>query len=308
VTVATSVEPDAEHAFERMIACELLMMGSKFVDSLTTALALPAGFVTHPAAMGRDFVYSADIRQTASELEEPRVLCVKEDMSVKGRIVDVGVPLYHGTSATVRWMWLEVKHGYKPAHLWTLAAKFFRSVAELPQDQCAVFVSLKLFTKHQPKARQPQKKSAQSAQQAQLEVQELMHRLPHQYAIVEVEALNCGLTVFPLKNIFEYRILPLPIQAGDFGGGTPAKRNDAGPAAGRAAPDGSAVLSAQGYSDLTQGLRCGNPGCAVAAVKLCSGCRRMGYCGTECQAAHWKMHKRLCLNKEANARKAGGSA
>jgi hypothetical protein len=47
---------------------------------------------------------------------------------------------------------------------------------------------------------------------------------------------------------------------------------------------------------------CGQPGCGATAaaaagggaLKLCSRCRRVAYCGAACQNAHWKAHKPAC--------------
>ncbi|KAJ3546626.1 hypothetical protein NMY22_g1968 [Coprinellus aureogranulatus] len=47
---------------------------------------------------------------------------------------------------------------------------------------------------------------------------------------------------------------------------------------------------AQAQATLTN-LGCQNPG-----IMMCSGCKLVGYCSTECQNAHWKEHKRVCKN------------
>jgi hypothetical protein len=41
---------------------------------------------------------------------------------------------------------------------------------------------------------------------------------------------------------------------------------------------------------------CDNPDCraAVTSLKRCVKCKAVGYCNTECQAAHWPVHKELC--------------
>ena len=40
---------------------------------------------------------------------------------------------------------------------------------------------------------------------------------------------------------------------------------------------------------------CGQPGCEARGKKLCSRCERVGYCSSECQAAHWRAgHKQEC--------------
>ena len=40
---------------------------------------------------------------------------------------------------------------------------------------------------------------------------------------------------------------------------------------------------------------CGQPGCEARGKKLCSRCERVGYCSSDCQAAHWRAgHKQEC--------------
>lgn len=58
---------------------------------------------------------------------------------------------------------------------------------------------------------------------------------------------------------------------------------------------------------------CSNPACPSSSEELrearffvCAGCRRAIYCGKECQASHWKVHKRLC-RKWAAAREGAGA-
>mmetsp|Transcript_23907 Transcript_23907/g.28748 ORF Transcript_23907/g.28748 Transcript_23907/m.28748 type:complete len:545 (-) Transcript_23907:200-1834(-) len=42
--------------------------------------------------------------------------------------------------------------------------------------------------------------------------------------------------------------------------------------------------------------QCDNPGCTKMGQKKCV-CKLVSYCGTECQKAHWKEHKRECTRK-----------
>lgn len=47
-------------------------------------------------------------------------------------------------------------------------------------------------------------------------------------------------------------------------------------------------------------LACDNPGCmayetpGAARFKKCTGCRAVRYCSTECQRAHWRVHRAHC--------------
>lgn len=50
--------------------------------------------------------------------------------------------------------------------------------------------------------------------------------------------------------------------------------------------------------DLRQGIgRCGACDSTGSSLLKCSGCRLVSYCGTECQARHWKEHKSTCKEK-----------
>jgi hypothetical protein len=51
---------------------------------------------------------------------------------------------------------------------------------------------------------------------------------------------------------------------------------------------------------------CDNPKCQAGAVgvtklKCCSRCRNARYCSTECQVAHWKVHKQSCSKADGAA-------
>ena len=39
---------------------------------------------------------------------------------------------------------------------------------------------------------------------------------------------------------------------------------------------------------------CSCPGCTQCGVLLCSRCKTVRYCSSECQKSHWKTHKKLC--------------
>jgi hypothetical protein len=46
---------------------------------------------------------------------------------------------------------------------------------------------------------------------------------------------------------------------------------------------------------------CGVAPAASAEHKLCSGCKRVAYCGAACQKADWPHHKRRCSERTAEA-------
>jgi len=44
--------------------------------------------------------------------------------------------------------------------------------------------------------------------------------------------------------------------------------------------------------------KCASEGCIKPHDKMCAGCKKVGYCSTECQTADWKRrHKRVCKKK-----------
>lgn len=55
------------------------------------------------------------------------------------------------------------------------------------------------------------------------------------------------------------------------------------------------IAKHHGHHDLARRLQCANPGCAHAGMKMCSGCMTTRYCSSECQRAHWKVHKVDCV-------------
>ena len=46
-----------------------------------------------------------------------------------------------------------------------------------------------------------------------------------------------------------------------------------------------------------QNKHCENCLQTTSSLKVCSGCQLVKYCSTECQKAHWKIHKRLCKSQ-----------
>lgn len=39
---------------------------------------------------------------------------------------------------------------------------------------------------------------------------------------------------------------------------------------------------------------CENCGVAIKRIHVCSGCRKVAYCNSQCQRTHWKTHKKSC--------------
>ncbi|KAG9408581.1 hypothetical protein AC1031_020437 [Aphanomyces cochlioides] len=44
----------------------------------------------------------------------------------------------------------------------------------------------------------------------------------------------------------------------------------------------------------SSGDRCAFPECTQAGTKTCNRCHKARYCSRECQASHWKEHKKFC--------------
>ena len=53
---------------------------------------------------------------------------------------------------------------------------------------------------------------------------------------------------------------------------------------------------------------CSNPSCSGAAKKKCSACATVSYCGTDCQKAHWPVHRKACKAARTAATNSDGVA
>ena len=56
---------------------------------------------------------------------------------------------------------------------------------------------------------------------------------------------------------------------------------------------------------------CGREGCSNknnGSLKLCSGCKLVGYCSKDCQKASWKEHRKSCKPKSTDSKKITASA
>jgi len=66
-------------------------------------------------------------------------------------------------------------------------------------------------------------------------------------------------------------------------------------------PSGTMGLDGAFSTTFLTGVKCGNPHCSVPKSRTprkfmsCSRCRTVKYCGSDCQKAHWSVHKKICV-------------
>jgi len=81
------------------------------------------------------------------------------------------------------------------------------------------------------------------------------------------------------------------------------KKGTPQPAVGTGPDDGEAGAVASGDAALvlsSDTTMCGQCGIRNSDLKSCGGCFQVAYCGKECQASGWKVHKKRC--KEAGVK------
>jgi hypothetical protein len=160
VRVANSVETGTGHAFERLLACELSMMGRNGQCPLYEWIAISwkgkGKLVPDPLVFGQPFVYESCVRDVAWLPHQ--VYCVLEKaQDVGNRIVDVGFPIWRidqetGVRERMRVM-CELKKGYTDPQLWRLCWAYFlkmKSYASEHSDVIVCFVASKRFSHTKP--------------------------------------------------------------------------------------------------------------------------------------------------------------
>jgi hypothetical protein len=190
------------HVFERAVACELTLAGSKLCDVVAEKFSHLGPFSTNPALIGVPFVYEAKILQ--ADWRHPkllnRVLCVMEDPQCPGqRLVDLGFSMIAGKTS---WRVLcELKDEKDQNTLWRHCYQFFNILqnhGDFHETDVAVFVSMQPFTAHQPQQRKVKK--GLSAFDSRTRVLELISAKDSRFAIVEAGDWD-GKTVLPLTTL-----------------------------------------------------------------------------------------------------------
>jgi hypothetical protein len=201
LTTSASVGTEKGHAFERMLACELTLVDTKFHALIRTKTGIKSLRVD-PLSMARPFLYHPTIHLVdwGTPSYANRVMCVKEDAQHKGtRLVDVGFPMirrYGDERGDVVWrVLMELKFVADVNKLWRMCYAFFAKMEAFVVDQpaTAVFVSLVDFADHEPK--QANVKNGLSAHDSRAACKALMTSRGD-FVIIELQDL-LQQTVFP---------------------------------------------------------------------------------------------------------------
>jgi len=228
VTAARTNDPDKGHAFERMLACEATLLGSRLVDVVVAKLGLADGFKVDPRAIGQPFVYAPNIPEAMAERvgQRVRVFCVQEDMQSKGRSVDVGVPLLSANGEQTWTVFFELKYVKDQNTLWRQCWTFFQKVEGLVCDgkrASAVFLSMNPFTKHVPAQPRSAVKKGESASDSKRQVERRLREGGARFAIVEMPDVDKDSVVFPLHAVLSLAAKKGSAAVHRYPGGTPAK-------------------------------------------------------------------------------------
>lgn len=206
IKVARSVPIDKGHVFERALACELTLVGTRFYE----LVARKAGrsLTCDPLVFAQPFTYEARI--DAADWDNPlllhRVLCVKEDpLHVGQRKVDVGFPVY---IQGARWKVLcELKSVQDQNTLWRMCYAFFMLAREWDSCSIAIFVSACQFTDHEP--RQAKVGSGLSAFDSRQLVLDMLRAEDSRVIIIEGEELQAA-AIIPIIQLARAGGLPPP--------------------------------------------------------------------------------------------------
>jgi hypothetical protein len=149
--VSGSVDTEKGNFFERLVACELTFLSSKFSERILSGTGLDV--IPDPRMVATPFAYHARIHEadwTSAELYH-RVLCVREEAkSVGRRLVDVGFPVIARKDGVEWKVYCELKVVQDKNKLWRMCWSFFRKMQELGVGQdgfhiVAVFISFHDF-------------------------------------------------------------------------------------------------------------------------------------------------------------------
>ncbi len=229
VRVAKSVETERGHVFERLVACELSMIGTDarcpFYEWIAKAWKGQGRLVPDPLVFGQPFVYESCIRDM--EWLPHQVYCVKEKATDVGkRVVDVGFPVWWidgRIKKTLRLM-CELKKGYATADLWRLCRKYFEDMKEcaaMNEDVIVCFVASVSFLQTFPEKRPVQ--TGVSAHDSRRNCMELIEK-NHQFIIVDDVVSH---SQFRLAEILDCKaeadVKSLTVGVADIYLGTPSK-------------------------------------------------------------------------------------
>jgi hypothetical protein len=216
VRVARSVETENGHVFERLLACELSMMGPSGTCPLYNWVAKAwkgeGRLVPDPLVFGQPFVYEGRIREIVWSPHQ--VYCVRDAaLDVGRRVVDLGFPIWlvdtNTNARQLRRVMCEVKKGYTTSELWRLCWSYFdtmKAYAAAHADVIVCFVASEQFSQTDPRQSKVKKAKDSSAAKKQRasahDSREQCLRLMEentQYCIVEAVVNHSR---FPLGAIF----------------------------------------------------------------------------------------------------------
>ena len=145
--VALSVQPVKGHLLERVLACDLTMLGTPFFSLVAKRLVGLGVFQCDPLVFAHPFEYEPCIAQVV--WRPHRVYCVLDRASATDRFVDVGCPLLQGDGQVTRVLF-QVSAINDQNENWKKCAAFLRRAPNFPRDVLC-YVSLHEFQSHEPR-------------------------------------------------------------------------------------------------------------------------------------------------------------